>query len=175
MTMIIPGSLIAYGDRLFAKVKMFKYVKGESIVFAKVINSKDGGKTWKFLKYPVSPLAVLKDERFNRLLCFTANDTYQMCSGSRRWSILPHSWRSALPHTVVIDPSYPININPVIFASGVILLQVQHSNSDFDHFLSRPRFDACVEDKLMLAMTLARFGIPSAVFTNFIGQFIFPF
>ena len=67
---------------------------------------------------------------------------------------------------------YPSSIEPFIFASGAIYLQGIHGGCSFG-MVSRPRRDV-VQDKVMLAMLFARFGIDAAVFTSFIAPFIFP-
>ena len=72
-----------YDNRLFGR--------GEA---GELIISENGGLTWSLADVPFVAYAVLFDPRFNRLICFSYNESFELCSGGTAFKQLDLKWES---------------------------------------------------------------------------------
>ena len=169
---IIRGSIVSYDNRLFAVKATYSGGAGKLII------SENGGLTWTLADVPFLAQAIVKDPRFNRLICFSYNESYELCSGGTAFKRMDLKWECDEPDSFLDKVFVYTLIDPFMFASGSICLQVIHVARGFCSvtriLVSRPLRDV-LEDKMILAMLFARFGIHAALFTTFIAPFIFPF
>ena len=169
----LGGQIVSFGYLLFALSEMEHNEDGDMQEPFELLTSADGGKIWKLVKVPFAPLGLVSDPNCHRLLCFSSKETYELCSGASEWKKMDRSWRSGIPANLNYESLNPVLFQTFPFASGTIMLRV--IEQWVGTVIPRPGWDAVKRDKLTLAMTLAMFGIPSAVFTSFIAPFIFPF
>ena len=85
---IIPRKMVivSYDNRLFSL--------GDA---GNLMISENGGLTWYHADVPFVARAIIRDRRLNRLICFSYNESYELCSGGTVLKQLDLEWESHLP------------------------------------------------------------------------------
>ena len=140
-----------------------------------LLSSEDGGDNWKKADCRVEPRLLLQDPIFDRLLCFSATDCFELRGDSKEWLKSNAFWRNQL---YGFDDVAIKTVRPekgCIFGDGSILIAAVSRNYVSGYALSCPDNERASRHKIMLAMYLGRRGIDSALFRDAIAPFLFPY
>ena len=168
----------------FATLGNLKYTvrtqRGRSKYELCVMDTSGEGELWRSLEtencLKETPVFLVADQLYGRLICFTHTNSYELSEGSHSWKLLGDTWLSAFNKQSSASSPYRWIEESYCFASGAILLKLNsHTPQETRFVLSKPNVNLAADHKAILIAYLRNFNVDEALFDATIAPFLFPY